>query len=213
MARLPLSFYERDAATVARALLGQILARRVGTTVLRARIVETEAYMGPHDLAAHSARGHTARTSVMFGPAGRAYVYLVYGMHEMMNVVAGACPDPAAPASWRRRGQAVLLRAAEPLGWTARLDGPGKLARALGIDRSLYGHDLRRAPLWLEQGDAPRKIGRSARIGVEYAGAWADKPLRFLDAHSAPLSRTRARGVPSARRPQPGQRRFQAPTS
>src|SRR3954469_12141721 len=119
-------FFSRGAATVARELIGTILVRRVRGKEARARIVEAEAYLGPHDLAAHSSKGRTARTEVMFGPAGHAYVYLIYGMHEMFNIVTGAAGD----------AQAVLIRAAEPLDeWDANLSGPGKLTSALGIHR------------------------------------------------------------------------------
>ena len=131
---LPRSFYAQDAATVARALLGcQLVFRRSAASECRVRIVETEAYVGPHDLACHAAKGRTARTEVMFGPAGHAYVYLVYGLHELLNVVTGA----------EGQAEAVLLRAGEPVaGVTGRLDGPGRLTRALGVTRALNGADL-----------------------------------------------------------------------
>src|SRR4051812_19718280 len=126
--KLTTRFYARDAITVARALIGATLVRRLPNGQLRrARIVETEAYVGPHDLASHAAKGRTARTDPMFGPPGRAYVYLIYGVHEMFNIVTG--PDGDA--------EAVLVRAAEPLdGWDANLSGPGNLARALGVNRA-----------------------------------------------------------------------------
>src|SRR5437667_11863719 len=111
------SFYNRPAIDVARDLIGKILVRRTRGKELRARIVETEAYIGPHDLACHSSKGRTARTDVMFGPTGRAYVYFIYGMYEMFNIVCGH----------EGSAQAVLLRAAEPLdGWHADLSGPGR---------------------------------------------------------------------------------------
>jgi DNA-3-methyladenine glycosylase len=178
---LPHAFYARDAATVARALLGTVLVVRQAGSELRARIVETEAYVGAHDLACHGARGCTARTAVMFGPAGHAYVYLIYGMYDMLNVVTGPIGDP----------QAVLIRAAEPLdGVTGRLDGPGRLARALGITRTLNGSDLTAGPLTFTNGSPARDVATSARIGVASAGPpWADAPLRFFDAASAHVSR------------------------
>jgi DNA-3-methyladenine glycosylase len=174
---LPRSFAARDTVTVARALLGQHLvhvvngARRVG------RIVETEAYLGPHDLACHTAKGRTARTEVMFGPPGHAYVFLVYGMHHCVNVVTG-------------EGAAVLLRALEPvegLG-SARTDGPGRLTRALGVTRAHNGLRLDRRPLFLARGPVVRRIETSARIGVAYAGEWAKAPLRFFEAGNAHVS-------------------------
>ena len=194
-AALPRSFFARDAATVARAMLGVVLCRRMGATVRRARIVETEAYVGPHDLACHASKGRTPRTAVMFGPPGHAYVYLVYGMHHMLNVVTG--PDGSA--------QAVLLRAAEPLaGLTARLDGPGRLAGALCVTRALCGCDVTRAPLWFEPGVAPEQTVVTARVGVDYAGAWAAAPLRFLDPASACVSRGDGRRTGARRPPRRG---------
>jgi DNA-3-methyladenine glycosylase len=178
---LPRSFHARGAETVARALLGAVLTHEVGDgRVLRARVVETEAYVGTHDLACHSARGRTPRTAVMFGPAGIAYVYLVYGMHDMFNVVTGA----------EGEGQAVLVRAAAPLdGWSARLDGPARLARAMGITRALHGTDLCVPPLYFTAGPPPSRVVATPRIGVDYAGAWTAAPLRFLDPDSPHVSR------------------------
>ena len=88
--RLNRSFFQRPAEDVARALIGKILVRRVAGKLFRARLIETEAYLGPDDLASHASKGRTPRTEVLFGPPGRAYVYLIYGLHEMLNVVAGA---------------------------------------------------------------------------------------------------------------------------
>lgn len=172
---LPLSFAEGDAQKVARALLGMDLVHLVEGTAKVGRIVETEAYLGPHDLACHSSKGRTARTEVMFGPAGHAYVFLVYGMHLCFNVVTGA-------------GAAVLIRALEPREGLegARTDGPGRLTRALGLNLGLNAHPLDRPPLFLARGKpVPVKhIGTSARIGVDYAGEWARKLLRFFDQRS-----------------------------
>lgn len=166
------AFYDRDTIEVARELLGKhLLLRRDGVERV-GRIVETEAYLGPHDLAAHSARGRTARTEVMFGPPGHAYVYLIYGMHYCMNVVT----QPAGQAS------AVLLRALEPV---RNLDphsrGPGLLCRAMGIDKRYNGHDLLSAEFHIEAPQQQERIGivRRPRIGVDYAGHWARRLLRF----------------------------------
>ena len=149
------------------------------------RIVETEAYCGPEDLAAHSARGRTARTEVMFGPAGRAYVYFIYGFWHCLNVVTG---PPGIP-------HAVLLRALEPIaGITVKTSGPGLLCRAMRIDRRLNGADLRGDTLWLQRpaGRKPAvRIGSSPRIGVEYARAWARRPWRFFDLDSRHISHPR----------------------
>jgi DNA-3-methyladenine glycosylase len=183
---LPITFYDRDAESVARDLLGKLLIRRIDR--LRrigriGRIVETEAYLGPHDLAAHSARGRTARTEVMFGQPGHAYVYMIYGMHHCLNVVTG----PGDHAS------AVLLRALEPV---SNLDtsasGPGRLCRALDIDRRLNGHDLTTGELVLAEPTDPAgnlEIEARPRVGVEYAGEWARKPLRFCIAGNRFISR------------------------
>jgi DNA-3-methyladenine glycosylase len=147
---------------------------------LRARIVETEAYVGPHDLACHAARGRTARTEVMFGPGGHAYVYFIYGVYDMFNVVAGVAGD----------AQAVLIRAAEPIGWTADLSGPGKLTRALHITRAQNGIDLTGEKLCFHRNRADRpRIALSKRIGVDYAGEWKHALLRVVDADSPAVSR------------------------
>jgi DNA-3-methyladenine glycosylase len=175
------SLFEGSALGVARGLLGMVLVHGEA----RARIVETEAYVGAHDLACHAARGRTARTEVLFGPPGLAYVYLIYGMYHCLNVVTG--PEGHAAA--------VLIRAAEPLGeGLGALDGPGKLCRALAIDRSFNRIDLcdPRSPLRLEQGDGSRlRIARGPRVGVDYAGSWAARPYRFMVAGSPFGSRPR----------------------
>src|SRR5688572_29107402 len=129
MRKLRRPFYDRPAIDVAHDLIGKILVHRLPCdddegVVARCRIVETEAYVGPHDLACHASKGRTGRTEVMFGPPGHAYVYLIYGMYRMLNVVTSGVGD----------AQAVLIRAAEPLrGWDADLSGPGRLARALKL--------------------------------------------------------------------------------
>ena len=188
MAVLPRSFYARDAETVGRALLGCILSRQVDGHLRRALLTETEAYVGTHDLASHSSKGRTRRNATMFGPPGRAYVYLIYGVHHCLNVVTGDDGD----------GQAVLLRAAEPLGgWDADLRGPGRLARGFGVSRSDDGVDLLRGPMRLHGGEPPASVEATARIGVDYAAEWAHAPLRFTDASSLHVSRrpaARARG-------------------
>lgn len=181
MTRLRRSFFNQPAADLAPALLGKILVHRIGKTQRRARIVETEAYVGPHDLACHTSKGRTARTEVMFGPPGHAYVYLIYGMYHMLNIVAGVS------------GSAVLIRAAEPLdGWAANLSGPGRLARGLGITRVDNGVDLTGPRLFLlhNPADKPR-IAHGPRIGVDYAKQWKDELLRFADSDSRAVSKPR----------------------
>lgn len=168
--KLPRSFYDRDTRQVARELLGKHLVHVVGGIARIGRIVETEAYLGPHDLASHSSRGLTARTRVMFGPPGHAYVYLVYGMHWCMNVVTEG------------EGRAVLLRALEPIeGIEGRTQGPGLLCKAMGIDGRLHGHDLLSADFCIvdPRDGAAMRVVRRPRIGVDYAGHWARRLLRF----------------------------------
>ena len=171
---LPRDFYDRDTVQVARDLLGCRIYRRVGRKTLVARVVETEAYCGPHDLACHAARGLTPRTRPMFGPPGHAYVYFVYGLHHCLNAVT----EP--PGS----GSAVLIRAVEPLeGFEpgVRTDGPARLTRALSIDLALNELDLTRGRgLWFAEAVEPRgPIEVGTRIGVDYAGEWAKRPWRF----------------------------------
>jgi DNA-3-methyladenine glycosylase len=170
--RLPRSFYDRDAITVAHELLGKHLVHRTGGRTRIGRIVEVEAYLGPHDLAAHSARGRTRRTEVMFGPPGHAYVYLVYGMYHCMNVVVEA----------EGRAAAVLLRALEPVTGVdgARTQGPGLLCRAMDIDRRQNGVDLLGETLFVQTVETPSfRIVKRPRVGVDYAGHWARRLLRF----------------------------------
>lgn len=186
--KLPRSFYAReDTLAIARELLGKHLIHEQGGDRRIGRIVETEAYLGPEDLAAHSSRGRTARTEVMFGPPGHAYVYFIYGFWNCMNVVTAAEGIP----------HAVLLRALEPVGGiSAKSWGPGLMCRAMGIDRTLNGADLCGNRLWLEQpprAARPVRVGKSARIGVDYAGVWASRPWRFYDRGSAYVSTAPAR--------------------
>jgi DNA-3-methyladenine glycosylase len=192
--KLPRAFFARSTLAVARDLIGAHLVHDDGRTVRAGRIVETEAYLGPRDLAAHSSRGRTARTEVMFGPPGHAYIYFVYGFWNCLNVVTAA---PGVP-------HAVLLRAIEPLqGVADRTSGPGLLCRAMHIDRRLNGIDLAGDVLWLEPAPAgaPRvRIGRSPRIGVDYAGEWARRPWRFFDRASPCVSTVRAPRRPAAAR-------------
>ena len=194
--KLPRSFYRRPAELLAPDLIGKILVHEVGRRIWRARIVETEAYVGPHDLACHAAKGRTRRTSVMYLPGGHAYVYFIYGMYDMLNFVTGHLDDP----------QAVLIRAAEPLdGWHADLSGPGKLCRAMHITRALNGADLTSNKLHLlprAPADHPRII-TTPRIGVDYAKEWKDKPLRFLDAQSDAVSRRPANSDSNKNDPRP----------
>ena len=191
---LPRDFFQRSVLTVARDCLGKFLVHEINGEVLVGRIVEAEAYRGPLDRAAHSYGGRrTNRTEVMYGRAGVAYVFFVYGMHYQFNVVTGAIGEP----------HAVLIRAIEPiLGETTMAEhrghpkhqrdltnGPGKLCEALAIDRRQNGVDLCRPPLYFSEGPAPKVIRRSPRIGVGYAGEWAQRLWRWYDAESPYQSR------------------------
>lgn len=164
-------FFDRPTLRVARDLIGKYLVRQRGPELLAGRIVEVEAYIGPKDLACHASKGRTARTDVMFGQAGVAYVYLIYGMYHCLNVVTEAVDVPAA----------VLLRAVEVEG--RLIDGPGRLTRSFSIDRSLNRWDLTKGEaLWFEDRAQPVRrtsIKTYPRIGVDYAGTWANKPWRF----------------------------------
>jgi DNA-3-methyladenine glycosylase len=173
--KLTRSFFQRPADEVARALIGKILVRRLHGKLFRVRLSETEAYLGPDDLASHASKGRTRRTEVLFGAPGRAYVYLIYGIHEMLNVVAGAVGQ----------GQAVLIRAALPLDdWQADLSGPGRLTRALQVTRLQNGLDLTGTQLYLLDNPRYQPVVQSAkRIGIDYAREWKDAPLRFVDAN------------------------------
>ncbi len=162
------SFFSRPAANVARQMLGVILVRRQNGEEHRYVVTETEAYEGEHDLACHSSKGRTARTEVMFGPAGRLYVYRVYGLHWMLNVVTGGFDE----------GAAVLIRGVEGV------NGPGRVAALLAIDASLTGMQaVPNTGLWFEDAPGAKKLRvlRTPRIGVGYAGpVWAPKKLRFV---------------------------------
>ncbi|MFT3692526.1 MAG: DNA-3-methyladenine glycosylase [Kofleriaceae bacterium] len=167
--RLAEQWFARPAPIVAKELIGTALVHgdRAGI------IVETEAYLGPEDKASHARFGPTARTSVMFGPAGRSYVYLCYGIHEMFNIVTGT----------EGEGQAVLIRAIAPLenlGDDSKIGrGPGKVTRALKLDRSHDRRDLAEGELFVRAHVTPPMVAVGPRIGVDYAGAWAKRKLRF----------------------------------
>jgi DNA-3-methyladenine glycosylase len=170
--RLRRPFYARPALEVAPELLGKLLVRKIGGSERIGRIVEVEAYMGVGDMASHARHGPTPRSKIMFGPPGYAYVYMIYGMYHGMNIVV----DIDGVAS------AVLIRGIEPVsGIEGATDGPGKLCRALEIDRSLNGEDVVRGEALsvLDDGSAPLPFATTPRVGVDYAGEWAKKPWRF----------------------------------
>jgi DNA-3-methyladenine glycosylase len=182
------AFYEREAEVVARELVGKILVRRISEEgemrEFRARVVETEAYVGEHDLACHASKGRTKRTEIMFGHGGFAYVYFIYGMHTMLNVVTGK----------KDHAQAVLIRAGEAVGgWEGErvnLSGPGRLCKAMRIRLIDNGLDLTGEEMFFvspEKAKKPRIIA-TPRIGVDYSGDWKHELLRFIDADSGAVS-------------------------
>jgi DNA-3-methyladenine glycosylase len=182
--KLDHDFYRRSTLEVAQGLLGKVLVRRLRGRNLAGKIVETEAYVGPHDLACHASKGRTPRTSIMFRDGGYAYVYMIYGFYFCLNAVTEPEDYPAA----------VLIRAIEPLDHIPVMkrlrknpdhstnigSGPGKLCMAMSIDKNLNGVDLTGDTLWIE--DRKLDVGRiitTSRIGVDYAGEYKDKPWRF----------------------------------
>lgn len=181
---LPREWFERDALVVARALVGtRLVVRAEGEEDRVARIVETEAYRGPTDLACHARAGVTKRTKTMFGPSGHAYVFLIYGMYDCFNVVCFG----------EGKGHAVLVRAVEPIsGIPDKMStaGPGRLTRALGITRKDDAVDLVSTDrIFVADRDKRPRIDTTARVGVAYAGEWADHPWRFFDKESRHVSK------------------------
>lgn len=182
---LPQAWYARDVVEVARDLLGMRIRR--GSIILR--ITEVEAYRGPTDSAAHTRMGRTPRNAPMWGPGGHAYIYLCYGIHNMLNVVTGS-----------GEGQAVLIRGAEVLSGSAlvrrrrgrdsHLAGPGKVGQALALTTALSGHALfKPGGLELIEGDPVRRIVAGPRVGIAYAGLKDQRArLRFADAESTAVS-------------------------
>lgn len=181
--KLPRSFYDRDTITIAQELLGKYLIHFSQGIKQIGKIVEVEAYLGPHDLAAHSAKGLTPRTQVMFGPPGYAYVYLIYGIYHCMNVVTEKQGNAAA----------VLLRALEPIqNINGRTQGPGLLCQTMGIDRNLHGHDLLSTDFYICKAPMQENftLVKRPRIGVDYAKHWAKRKLRFYIKDNPYISRT-----------------------
>lgn len=200
MDKLVRNFFERDTIVVAKELLGKILVHEVDGKKIAGKIVETEAYLGVEDKAAHSYGGRrTKRVEVMYGEAGFSYVFVIYGMHFCFNVVT------------REKGvpQAVLIRALEPCYGIDSIchnrfkkpyeeltktqiknltNGPGKLCSALSISKSLNGEDLCGETLYIEEGNNAFEIVTSKRIGIDYAEEYKDKPWRFYIKDNANVS-------------------------
>jgi DNA-3-methyladenine glycosylase len=181
--QLARAFYEQPTLWVAQQLLGKYLVRVHSDGLTAGRILETEAYMGLDDKASHASRGRTPRSAIMFGPAGFAYVYVIYGMHHCLNAVTEVEDYPAA----------VLIRAVEPCEGLELMrarrqmrdvrhltNGPGKVCQAFGIDRGLNGSDLCGDVLYVEdRGTSSSDIMVTTRVGVDFAGPWKDMPWRF----------------------------------
>ncbi len=164
--RCPQSFFSRDVLEVAPALLTCCLARKDSDGVRRYRITEVEAYRGEEDKACHASRGKTSRNAVMYGPGGYLYIYFIYGMHWMMNIVTGKKEDP----------QAALIRGIEGI------PGPGRITRHLGIDGSFNKESLMTSDrIWIENVSREIPYTATPRIGIGYAGEpWKSKPWRFV---------------------------------
>lgn len=163
---LPLEFYQRDALEVAPELLGKLLVRSFPDgNIKRYRITEVEVYRGEEDLACHANKGRINRTEVMYHEGGKVYVYLIYGMYWMLNIVTNAKNFPAA----------VLIRGVEGI------SGPGRLGRELLLDKSFYGNTLLESEkIWVEDDGVVLKFETTPRIGIDYAGEWVNKPWRFV---------------------------------
>lgn len=193
----PLSrdFFNQPTLKVAKDLLGKYLLRETQAGVIQTRIVDVEAYAGPEDRASHASRGRTKRTEVMFGPSGVTYVYLIYGMYHCLNLVTERIDFPAAILI---RGIEVVENGRGRSDAPTRIDGPGRVCRFLDIDRNLNGVDATQGKcIWVEDSGenlSPKSIQKLPRVGVNYAGEWAQKPWRFcLPAAQQPSKGTRTR--------------------
>jgi len=167
------NFFNQNTRKVAQQLLGRVLCRKKGKQIYQGIITETEAYCGPNDLASHASKGRTKRTEVMFGPPGRCYIYLVYGMYYCLNIVTGKKNHPAA----------VLIRSCQPLKTYKKIMpiGPGKLCQAFCIDKKLNQEKITGSKIWLELGDKLKftQIKKATRIGIDYAGKYKNKKWRY----------------------------------
>ena len=178
--RLKRSFFNQKTLNVAKQLLGCFLIHKTGKNKIIGRIIETEAYCGPTDLASHASRGKTQRTQIMFGPAGHAYIYLIYGMYYCFNIVTENIDYPAA----------VLIRGVEIINnsklksQNSKVIGPGKVCRQMKIDKKYNGIDIVKSnKLWIEGSSKKTSdftIKKLKRVGVDYAGEYKDKLWRFI---------------------------------
>ena len=190
---LPRNFYERATLKVAKELLGKVLVKSEANRTIYTKIVDVEAYVGPEDKACHASKGRTKRTEIMFGPAGFTYVYLIYGMYQLLNIVTEREDYPAA----------ILIRGVELFErdegqkHQARIDGPGRVGRFLELNPAHNGLDTTQAStIWVEDHGLPvpeKHIQALPRIGVDYAGEWAKKLWRFC--LPAPPSKKKHRNI------------------
>ncbi len=159
-------FFKRDALTVAREILGKYIVRRFDDgRIERYRITEVEAYRGEEDKACHASKGRTKRTEVMYHDGGKIYMYFIYGMYWMLNIVTGGENDP----------QAILIRGIE------NVSGPGRIGKRLQLDAGFYGEQLPSSRIWIESSENKNPdYEATPRIGINYAGEWKDKPWRFV---------------------------------
>jgi DNA-3-methyladenine glycosylase len=162
--RLSKSFFQQESIAVAQQLLGKTLVRIIDGTRTEYSITETEAYIGEEDLACHAAKGRTPRTEVMYHAGGEVYVYLIYGIYWLLNFVSGNANS----------AQAVLIRC------ITGYNGPGKVGKVLQLDKSFYGEDLSISQrIWVEDAPPVKQYTSLPRVGIDYAGEWKDKLLRF----------------------------------
>ncbi len=163
--KLPASFFQRDALEVAPELLGKYLVRRFDSdSVHRFRITDVEVYRGEEDKACHASKGKTKRTELMYSEGGRIYVYLIYGMYWLLNIITGKEGEP----------QGIMIRGVE------EIDGPGRVGKYLQLDRSFYGDYITGDRLWVEDSEEKPKYKTGPRIGIDYAQEWKDIEWRFM---------------------------------
>lgn len=163
--RLPQSFFQRDALEVAPDLLGKYLVRQFDSgDTHRFRITDVEIYRGEEDKACHASKGRTGRSELMYQEGGKIYVYLIYGLHWLLNIITGIKDHP----------QGIMIRGLEGI------DGPGRVGKYLKLDKSFYGDSITGERLWIEDSDETPDYKTGPRIGIDYAGEWKDMPWRYM---------------------------------
>lgn len=163
--KLAESFFQRDALEVAPELLGKYLVRRYDNgNIHRFRITDVEVYKGEEDKACHASKGRTKRTEIMYDAGGKVYVYLIYGLYWLLNIITGKENEP----------QGIMIRGVE------EIDGPGRIGKYLALNSSFYGELITGDRLWIEDSDEKPKYKTAPRVGIDYAGEWKDLPWRFM---------------------------------